>query len=417
MTNKRKHSLVFDGNFFLFKTLFVLPRNKKQNLMDTDDERGMFLRKLSQDFAAEIRKFSSIISRVVFVIDSSSWRKDFYPEANYKGHRVSDETVNWENVWDAFGEFISILKTKRVIVHKVPGAEGDDLIFAWSTFLNLKGENVIINSGDRDLTQLIGRNLATDSYTIFYTNTQKVLIGYKGFVKWLESSNKKTVTDVFDMKRTVTGKDVVKDTFKALINKNNLKVSEVSGDHVVLHKVLAGDKGDNVLPAYYYMKVDRKGKSRMFGLSDKKVELIVNNFESKHGKFKRIYLFEPTYRNDIVKIIKEKLKADKMSHEEILNNIENNINLVMLHPSVIPEPIQEQMFKNTEMMYNLDPVDLREISNKEKILEGTGYLQDDYVPGNYSFFKKDDSDTSDMSFIKKDNDVKDENMKNLKGLF
>lgn len=412
MASKR-HTIVLDGNFFLFKTLFVLPRNKKNSLMDTEEDQTVFMQKLSQDLAAEVRKFSTVINRVVFTVDSSSWRKDFYPEADYKGHRVADDTVNWDNVWKVFGEFVDLIKSKGVIVHKVPGAEGDDLIFAWSKYLNLKGENVIINSGDRDLTQLVGYEKSTDSYTLFYTNTQKVLIGYKGFQEWLAKPSETTVTDIFNMSQTVTGKDAVKNTFNGLISKNSLKVSEVIGDEVVLQKVLSGDKGDNIMPAYYYTKQGKNGKSRTYGVSDKKVEKIKESFEQKYGDFKTMYLFDKSIREDLCGILINELNADKMPQSEILSNIESNINLVALHTSVIPKPIQEQMFKNIEMMYQLPKQNLSDISSKSVMLKGTKWEDNGYVPSSYSFFGSKSSGKEDMSFIKKDKDTK----KNTGGLF
>ena len=407
----RKHSLIIDGNFFLHKTLFVLPRNKKHNLMDSEDDELVFMQKLSQDIAAEVRKFSSVINRVVFTVDSSSWRKDFYPAAAYKGHRVSDNSVNWEKVWKIFSEFVEILKSKNVIVLKVPGAEGDDLVFAWSKFLNLKGENAIINSGDRDLTQLVTYEESTDSYTLFYTNTQKVLIGYPGFIDWLNKPTKQAV-DIFNMSQSVTGKDAVKDTFNNLINKNTLKLSEVNGDEVVLQKVLSGDKGDNVMPAYYYVKENKDGKSRTYGVSDKKVEVIKDLFEKRYGAFKTMHLFDQSVREYICGILIDVLGVDKSAKSSVLSNIESNMNLVILHSSIIPKPIQEQMFKNVEMMYSLQNCDISQISSKDVILKGTKYEKEIYTPSSYNVFGK--KEKYDMSFIKKDKkDIKDNNHKSL----
>ena len=145
------HTLIMDGNYFVYSRLFVLPRNKKQRFLDSEKDRGVFMRKLAMDFASEMRKFKNIANRVVFVADSKSWRKDMIPEAQYKANRKQSETINWTAVFEIYDEFKELLKKRNVVVQQMSGAEGDDLVFAWSTFLNMQGDNCIVWSGDRDL--------------------------------------------------------------------------------------------------------------------------------------------------------------------------------------------------------------------------------------------------------------------------
>ena len=50
--------------------------------------------------------------------------------------------------------------------------------------------------------------------------------------------------------------------------------------------------------------------------------------------------------------------------------------LMMLHVNVIPEPIQDQIYKGVEKEFKLlDNIDLSKLINKDKILEGTDWLR------------------------------------------
>jgi hypothetical protein len=408
-----KHNLIIDGNFFIFKTLFVLPRPKKGKLLGDEEQKAVFIRKLALDFASEIKKFNRIINRVVFTLDSNSWRKDFYPEADYKGHRKADDSVEWDAVWDCAEKFTNIIKEKNVIISRVQGAEGDDLIFAWCNFLRNESENCIINSGDRDLTQLVLEDKSTNTYNIFYTNTQKVLIGYQGFEKWLNSTNENL--DIFNIKKS--SKDRAKDTLNQVITLNKLTVTEVDPNMVSFEKVICGDKGDNIMPIYSYTTPGKNGKSgRTYGISKKKFELIHSEFEQKFGEFKDFYLFNEDYKKEIVKIVMTVVKPKHMTYDKILSNLDLNINLVLLHSQIIPKSIQEEMFKSIEKDFEHDTPIFEELNSMKEILKDTDYIDEDYVPSNMKVFRDNSKPKKekDFSFIK---DRKKQNKANTKSLF
>lgn len=393
MKSKRS-TLLFDGNHFLFKTLYVIPRSSSdEKLLHSENDRIAYVRKLASDFAAEIRKFYNIIDRVVFTIDSSSWRKDYYPTKAYKGNRVQDVTVDWDMFHKCMLEFKEILKSRGVIIHQVSGAEGDDIVYAWSSFLNIKGENVIIVSGDQDMIQLVGCNDSTDAYTIAYTNTNKKLVVDKNFNEWLNSTEDDTVTSIFDTKKMVYGSSLARNTYKELIRQNNLSLIVVDPDDFIFKKVLMGDKGDNIASVHFYEK-----NGRTFSISEKKAEKILEVFNSKYGKFKSIYYFDKSYRNDIVKIIKETIGVNNMTTEQMLHNLETNVMLIMLHSNAIPEEIQKVLFNDIEKFFTLVKPDVKGLTRRENILEGTVYNTDSYVPRQFDFFKNDKN--SDMTFIK-----------------
>ena len=85
-----KHTLLIDGNYFVFSRLFVLPKPKGGALLLGDDkQKSQFMRKLAIDFASEMRKLKMFVDDVVLTVDSKSWRKDLFPDAQYKGTRDS----------------------------------------------------------------------------------------------------------------------------------------------------------------------------------------------------------------------------------------------------------------------------------------------------------------------------------------
>lgn len=399
----KNNTLVIDGNHMLFKCLYVLPKTGKI-LLDNVNDKSLLVQKMAMDFAAEIRKFSDVLTRIVFVIDSSSWRKALYPQSDYKGNRETDDSINWDNVWSAFKDFYTVLKDHGVIVQRIDGAEGDDLIFGWSSFLNSKGENVIINSGDRDLTQLVQFNNFTNSYTIFYTNTQKLLIGYPGFFNWMNEEIIEKEVDIFNLGSNNFNP---REVFKRLIDANELTSEETFPEEVILGKILGGDKGDNILPVYSYQKKNKNGKIMTFGVSDKKIEEIKLLFEKDHGKLDIMYFFESSYKKVFVDLTCQVMKITSAYRDSVEKNLDRNINLVILHQKCIPEEILNQIYEEIETVYNNKIGNFSTLSNRFKILENTEYSNQWKPKENNSLSKvKDDS----MDFI-----IKDTN--NKKGLF
>ena len=168
MGNKKlgKHTLIIDGNYFVHSRLFVLPRSKGEQLLGDDAGKSQFMRKLCIDFASETRKMSPFVDQIVLAVDSKSWRKDLFPEAQYKGTRTQKSDVNWDSVFHVYKEFQEVLAKQGVIINRVNGAEADDILFGWATQLNTTGKNTIVWTGDRDLIQLVDYNIASDAYSL-----------------------------------------------------------------------------------------------------------------------------------------------------------------------------------------------------------------------------------------------------------
>jgi 5'-3' exonuclease len=386
----KNHTLIIDGAYFIFSRLYVLPRQKvpamfgessniDTRFMSSESEMGIFMRKLSMDFASEIRKFKNITNRIVFTLDSKSWRKDLFPNAEYKANRVQDSKICWENIKKVTDEFTALLAQQGVIIHRSQGAEGDDLIYAWSVSLSDRGENTIVWSGDTDLMQLVNFNKSTNSYTIWYDNTRSRIAAYPGFNKYLENNDadkKDEFEDIFNTDTVFLISNQVKQEIKNFINSNGLSVSEIYCDDYVFVKILTGDKSDNIKSVYSVEKVGKTGKPRTSKISEEKAKSILETFKKRFGRFSAMYLFEQSYKTDICKIIASEMKIT--DHASILPNLEQNTNLILLHSSTIPETLQSIVFGEIEVLIEKKDLQIANILTKESILQDTKYISSEY---------------------------------------
>ena len=100
-------NLIFDGNYLFYKTLFIFSGySSGKRLLEDEKDQAMFMRKIATDMSHAIRSFGNP-DRIVFTIDSRSWRKDIEIEDGaYKGTRTKDEsTVDWDTFYKLMNEY------------------------------------------------------------------------------------------------------------------------------------------------------------------------------------------------------------------------------------------------------------------------------------------------------------------------
>ena len=400
MRKTGRHTFVIDGNYFLFRTLYVLPRkSKKTEMLATDEDAIVFMRKLATDFAHQIRLFEGLIDKVVWTIDSRSWRKDFYPDAEYKGNRKQDSSINWKNFSKVTDEFTQLLIKQGVIFSKIDGAEGDDLMYAWNTESLANDKSVIMFTGDRDLVQLVNRSKTNSTHTILFSPAHKKMYTYQGFSEWLTTEEDVSSKDIFDVLKVSSSPEAQsKKLLSSIIAKKKVSVIEVDPEEFRFRKVLTGDSGDNVPSAYWHTSTTN-GKTRRYGVSEGKATAIIDEFKLKHGTLSHMYLYEDGYITDLANILIRHMKAKHMSREQIITNLKSNVNLMVLSSHTIPEGILDEMFKSVESQININELVLPNVSTMKKIVEGTKYDGDDNSAFKASFFKGDDDNDNDMSFI------------------
>ena len=385
------HTLIIDANYFVYSRLFVLPRDKNKRFLDSENDRGMLMRKLAMDFASEMRKFKNIANRIVFVCDSKSWRKDMIPEAQYKANRKQSDAINWTAVFEVYDEFKELLKKRNVIVQQMPGAEGDDLVFAWSTFLNMQGDNCIIWSGDRDLMQLVNYNPANNAYSVCYDSTRKVMGTYPGFEKWLKYRTVKDDADIFSV-TAVYVDDMIKQEIESFIKSNKIRIWPIYCDEFIFNKILTGDKSDNISSVVQVVKPTKTGKTRTTKISDNKALQILKEFKMKHKRMSIVYLFDDEYKNYICSLIKKVMKIE-VPLIDLKLKLEQNIKLMLLHTATIPDAIQGPMFDAVKEDSKIAIGQYEGLLDKDDILEKTTYIQKKYIPTSVDPFANSDTNT------------------------
>jgi 5'-3' exonuclease len=367
-----KHTLMIDGNYFVYSRLYVMPRRKGKQLLETEKDQGQFMRKLCIDFASEVRKMKPFIDQIVLAVDSKSWRKDFYPEAEYKGTRKTDESVNWDAVYRIYNEFRELMAKQGVMVQQTSGAEADDILFARATELNNDGKNCIVWTGDRDMIQLVDYTQATDGYTLWYYNTKRKLIAFQGFNDLL---NVKTADNLSndDLLFNLNNDDVISDGIKTQINEwvrqNKVTIEEVDSREFIFKKMLIGDKSDNIMSVVSYTKTMKNGKMRTFSVTEKQATKILTQYEKDFGRFEVEQLFVPECKQQMADVIYR--VVGQSDSKTIISNLTNNIQLMLLHVRTIPESILNAIYRDIKDT-GID-LNLHNLSQMERILEGTGW--------------------------------------------
>lgn len=388
-----RYSLVIDGNYFLFKTLYVASQSSGE-LLGTTEDREVYVRKLAIDLAYQIRLMDGFIDQVVWTLDSRSWRKDFFPQAEYKATRKQDSSINWDGFTQATADFRDILARHGAQISKVAGAEGDDLIYAWCTANMAAGKSTIIMTGDRDMMQLVSMNPAGSAHTMLWAPVQKqfyIPIGLKERITHQPS-------DFFESLRSSTsGHETITRLLETMPAKGKANIAEVDPVEVMFCKVLTGDTGDNVPPAYWYTTKDRNGKTRTYGVTLDKAMAVVEEFCKRHGELNPLFLHSAEHIRDLANILVRVANAKYMSPEQIIGNINVNVSLMILSARTIPEGILDEMFKHIEEQGDYR-ADMSRLINMKAMLEGTTYISEGGALQVTSSVLK-EGDSGDFSFI------------------
>jgi 5'-3' exonuclease len=372
-----KYSLIFDGNFWLHKTYFIgqkIKQGKPFNFIDEPEaDKNLLLWKLSVDFAAEVKRFEGLVNRIVYTVDSSSWRKQ-HLDQEYKAHRKKSSDINWNEIYNVHNEFIKSLEGLGVIVSRVQGAEADDLIFAWSSYLNQNGQNSLIISGDNDLLQLVNHDKSSGANTLYYNKFDKDLHVFQGFETWLNQEDYATTNDIFNMPIDLMSNS--KQHLRDIIKANKMAIDEVNINEFIFRKILIGDAGDNVSPLDVKVKESKNGP-RVYRVSDKQANDVLNEFKEARIFVNQSHFFNADHITNICEIAKRVIKIEKPS-SEIEQKWKLNRDLVYLHSQCIPEQVNTAMFESIERIWNktLSASNVHSIMDKETILKGTTYSKE-----------------------------------------
>jgi len=366
-------NLIFDLNNLAFRSLFIISGyGSKQYTFDAQSEIDQLMRKMAMDISFIIRLINP--SRIIFAIDSKSWRRNINIEENdgYKAQRVKSKTINWDNIYKTLTEFTEVMESQGMIVTKIEDAEADDVIAMWrNELLFIQQQHVVIVSGDEDVRQLV-QFCPTDSKKMVFStvfnpfmqgkNASRKLYVPKYFEQWI---NEVTAADIFNMKGSI---DVDKEDFKKIIGAERTKMEYVDGRMIALRKIFCGDDGDNI-PAFYSWLNDKGKEERLTNSKFVKI------YESMVLSPDELMDYEDLWdrREKLMEVIKTVLK--RTLPFKIEDRLKRQFSLVVLSPILFPEKIQQDFKELKEKELAKPKVNYASI-NMHNLLEGTRYVNE-----------------------------------------
>jgi 5'-3' exonuclease len=312
--------LIIDGNYILSKNTFTLHKN---NLLFGA------LHKSLENAVNNYRKWYPF-ANVYLVSDSKekSWRKQL--TTNYKATRKKDSDIDWQFVYNAYGEFKESM-SGLVKVLEAPNVEGDDWISFLVTKANKEGRSAIIVSNDYDIKQIVGYGL-DPLYINIMTNemyNKEKLFMPRNYQVFLNKVSKLPNDDIFNLNDN--------NDFLLLMDRflNKYDINEIDPIESLIVKIISGDTSDNIGSVWSQVK---NGKKR--GIGEKGAKTIYDNYLEEFGE---LNLQDPDLYENIADLICEKKKLSKTQIESIVSNIKDNMKLIDLRIHNFPNEIVEKM--------------------------------------------------------------------------
>jgi len=362
---------IFDLSNMFFRSMFIVGGyGKKQYTFDSEKETDQLMRKVATDVSSVIRQINP--SRVIFALDSRSWRKDIPIDENegYKGNRKKSEHINWENIYKVMNDFSDIMKTNGFIVSQVDNAEADDLIALWAEELvNKQKQHAILISADEDVRQLVSSNgkvfsVVYNPFTMGKNATKKLFVTPE-FVSWLNDES--DMGDIFN--RSI---DVDKEDFERIIQ-DKTKVEPTNGKEIALRKMFCGDDGDNVPAIFSWIHKNKEGDVMLDKFGEPKIARITPS------KFEKIaeYIGAKDYKDLLEKADVIYDQIVEISGErppfKMESRIDRQSKLVVLDGDLFPPQIVTDFNKSVSEELGRAQVH-PQTWNMLSMLEGTKYV-------------------------------------------
>lgn len=315
-------NIILDGNYVLYRAVFILHR----------------LRTLYGDLETLLlNDYNNITNAypfnvIYFVSDSKrSWRKDLYTE--YKGKRKKEEKIDWDFVFDTFDQFKEKIKHRHnCLLYQIDPFEGDDIIAHIINETNKDGTSNMIISNDSDIHQLL-KFSTTDNYINMIYNhkfqNEKVFVpqNYRLFFKHIEDT---TEGDIFDLNYDI---DFI-NYFDKLTSR--AKIETINIEESYFKKIVAGDKGDNVLSI---TKFDTNTK----GIGDTGAGTVYSMFKQKYPN--EIDFDSDEFIDNLTDIISiYKKNKETEFKEKIYENIKKSRTLTRLDGRYLPFGYQQILY-------------------------------------------------------------------------
>jgi 5'-3' exonuclease len=374
-------NICIDGNYFFYKTFGVFTGFDKDvdpsKILSEYSQRSMLIRKVATDLCSSLKELPTG-GRLVFTMDSSSWRKKIEIEGGgYKSGRQKNDEVDWSAFFELLREFGNHLEEKGFIFSKVEGSEGDDLIAFWVNKFREIGENTIVISGDQDLYQLIYQN-ENSWASVWNSNSKKNILSVDANWETPPGENKK-VASVFDMAFTLSSET---DRLSVLLKKS--QVQKINTKEFIFKKIVLGDSGDSVPSVWEYEKENKKVR-----FTEKKAEQLYSFYlESKWANAEFAQILEDKeflqwISSMVLKISKDVDSSEK--RDKVEKNYLRNVSLMWLNERVIPDYVTKGCLLEIDRGLALPKKSL--IFDKIKILEGSDWITPGFAPKGFNPFE------------------------------
>jgi len=152
--NKKNHLFLIDGSGYIFRAYYALPPlYRKSDGLPTGAVNGFcnMIYKLVEDTNRDVKP-----SHIAVIFDSArkTFRNDIYKD--YKANRGEPP----EDLIPQFQIIKDSVKAFGIQSIELPGFEADDIIATYARIGNEKGWQVSIVSSDKDLMQIVDRNIS-----------------------------------------------------------------------------------------------------------------------------------------------------------------------------------------------------------------------------------------------------------------
>lgn len=393
----KKINIIIDGNYVFHSAFSVYAGWNKTNAFPHKKDEVAFVQSVANNFFASLRQLPKG-DEVVFTIDSRSWRKavDIPDHPGYKSGRVdkdgnkgamTPETA--ATFYRLIDEFTKYLGRVGIIISRIGGAEGDDLIYRWSEYFFNKGESAIIMSGDRDLTQLVKINDNKENWIIQWNNKNNSARFKNTFYLpagwqsgWLSLADE---VDIFNFSIGNAKEDILK-----LIRDQQITLMTVYPDDVVMGKILAGDDGDDVPPVWINRTwKNKKGEQRDVRMTGKKPTAALEQLSESYNIDQSNYMSmwdDPNFMQDAAGLVLRLTKdIDGAAERDIvIEAMRRNAQLVWLREDQLPYNLLAEMDHHIEKTMATN-VTQRHKWNRDGIFEGSRFAED-AVPDKYDPF-------------------------------
>lgn len=374
-------TLVIDGNFFGQRVLRALPELTFK--VEPKLEKLEFLKACCSHLASYLDSQKGIVDNVVIVKDARSWRREVpiirpntdKPIADYKANRderMEEEVVDMTAFFTTLQYFFEQLSDKFNVPYTcVPGAEGDDAIWAWTKALQSTGKYSMVYCTDSDLNQLVSPTCILHRQV----KTKEAPIGGEVVCDATYWQEKNSDGDIFSTDCVFWAAE------NSLIGDRKLgaQIKIANPYWGVFKKMFEGDPKDNIPACHIWFRtIKTTGATQQCRVTSTMVENALNNIFIGNWKTDETFLYDASLHEMILRTVTKMKKLD-INLKKSLEVVANNRKLLYLNKKEIDPAVQNKLANNIKPQLNRYA--------KLKQLQSTAYLYNAFGLSDTTYFQ------------------------------